>query len=307
MSSLDPAHTRTCLVVSDGRRGIENQALGLAEAVARLTPLRLMPIHLPRTGRLPDPGPIQPELWIGCGRAAVRASEVHRKAFPDAVMVYVQHPRRHMEQFDLIIPPRHDQVRGDNVFPILGSPNRITSARLDEGASGFEDQLAALPGPRVAILIGGDSKHHRMSPDVQTYLLERLERLHIQGVSLMITVSRRTPDRLVSRLTDRLGDAQRVWLHTGEGANPYFAFLKHADWIVVTEDSTNMLTEAASTGTPVYRLGLDGHPGKFIHLYEELESMGAVRPWLGELEEWTYEPLDETARAAHEVLALLNP
>ena len=90
----------------------------------------------------------------------------------------------------------------------------------------------------MAVLIGGDSKHHRMSPAVQTYLIERLESLHVHGVSLMITVSRRTPDSLVQRLKDRLGEAKRVWLHTGDGSNPYFAFLKHADWILVTEDST---------------------------------------------------------------------
>lgn len=305
MSAQD-LQTRTCFVVSDGRRGIENQALGLAEAVARLTPMRLMPIHLPRTGRIPDPGPLQPELWIGCGRAAVRAAQTHRKAFPDAKMIYVQHPRRDLDLFDLIIPPRHDKLNGPKVFPILGSPNRISRERLADGAAPFADRVEALPGPRVAMLIGGDSKHHCMSDAVQTYLLERIEDLHVHGVSLMITVSRRTPDTLVNRLKDRIGEASRVWLHDGSGQNPYFAFLKCADWIFVTEDSTNMLTEAASTGTPVYRLGLDGNPGKFTNLYEELESCGAVRPWLGQLEEWSYEPLQETARAAQQVLALLD-
>lgn len=297
---------RTCFVVSDGRRGIENQALGLAEAVARLTPLRIMPVHVPRSGRLPDPGLIAPELWIGCGRAAVRASEMHRKAYPDAVMVYVQHPREGMKRFDLIVPPRHDRVVGPNVFPIIGSPNRITPERLAEAGAAFAERAADLPAPRAAVLVGGDSKHHRFTPEVAAYLLDRLAWLRSRGVSLMITVSRRTPDDFTAALAHRFARDDGVWLHQGDGANPYFAFLHFADWILVTEDSTNMLTEAASTGRPVFRLPLDGDAGKFKRLYGELEATDAVHPFLGRLERWDYTPLHETGRAARRVLEILD-
>ena len=301
-----PPANRTCFVVSDGRRGIENQALGLAEAVARLTPLRLMPVHVPRSGALPDPGAIEPELWIGCGRAAVRASAAHRKAFPGTVMVYAQHPRDGLDRFDLVIPPRHDRLSGPNVFSLLGSPNRITRSRLEDGAAPFAERVEALPAPRAAVLIGGDSKHHRFTADVSDYLLDRLVLLRQRGVSLMITVSRRTPQTFTDALQDRFGADAGVWLHAGAGENPYFAFLHFADWIFVTEDSTNMLTEAASTGTPVFRLGLDGDAGKFTHLYHELEAAGALRPFLGRLERWDYTPLHETERAAHRVLEILD-
>ena len=121
----------------------------------------------------------------------------------------------------------------------------------------------------------------------------------------MITVSRRTPDALTTALRERYGQAERVWFHEGDGPNPYFAFLSAADWICVTEDSTNMLCEAAATGAPVYRLGVEGDPGKFRHLYAGLEGVGAVRPYLGRLESWEYEPLHETDRAAQAVLEIL--
>ena len=302
----DTPRERTCFVVSDGRRGIENQALGLGEAVARLTPLKLIPVHVPRTGTLPDPGPIAPELWIGCGRAAVRASEAHAKAYPGAAMVYVQHPREAVSRFDLVVPPRHDRLRGPNVFPILGSPNRITPERLEEGRHGFADRIEALRGPRAAVLIGGDSKHHRMSQDVCDYLLERLVTVRQRGISLMVTVSRRTPESLTAALAARFAGDEGVWLHTGGADNPYFAFLAAADWIFVTEDSTNMLTEAAATGKPVFRLGVDGDPGKFRALYAGLEGQGALRPWLGTLHDWEYPPLDETGRAARRVVEILD-
>jgi len=297
----------SCFVVSDGRRGIENQALGLAEAVGRLTPLRSLPVHLDKGGDPPDPGPIAPDLWIGCGRAAVKAAPGFRRAHPNAVMVYVQDPRAHHEVFDLIVPPRHDRLTGRNVLPVLGSPNRIHAERLAEAREAFAAELERLPGPRAAFLIGGDSKHHRFSNAACDYLLGRVEQVRQMGLSLMITTSRRTPPRLTAALAARYGEAGDVWLHQSQGPNPYFAFLAGADFIFVTEDSTNMLTEAATTGAPVFRLGVDGSPGKFRRLYAGLEGHGALRPWLGALHRWDYPKLDETGRAARAVLEILRP
>ncbi|WP_019959763.1 mitochondrial fission ELM1 family protein [Woodsholea maritima] len=300
------ADHKTCFVVSDGRRGIENQALGLGEALARKMALQIMPIQVPRTGAIPDPGSIAPDIWIGCGRAAVRAARLHKRAFPKAKFVYVQDPRAGHELFDLIVPPFHDDLKGPNVLPILGSPNRVTPARLKDGVEPFKARIATLAGPRIAVLIGGDSKHHHFTPAVGHYLLERLEDLRDLGASLMITTSRRTPEAFVGLLKTRFMDDSRVWLHEGEGPNPYFAFLASANWIFVTEDSTNMLTEAAATGTPVYRLPLEGKPSKFTRLYEQLEGHGSVRPWLGQLEDWTYSPLRETERVAQRLLEMMG-
>jgi mitochondrial fission protein ELM1 len=295
----------SCFVVSDGRRGIENQALGLAEAVGRVRPVRVLPIHLDKGGDPPDPGPIAPDLWIGCGRAAVKAAPGFRRAHPEALMVYVQDPRTDHEIFDLIVPPRHDRLTGRNVLPILGSPNRIHAGRLAEARDTFNAELAGLPGPRATFLIGGDSKHHRFSKSACDYLLGRIEQVRQMGLSLMITTSRRTPPALMSALAERYSEASDVWLHQGDGANPYFAFLAGADFIFVTEDSTNMLTEAAGTGNPVFKLGVDANPGKFRALYAGLEGQGALRPWLGTLQAWDYPPLEETERAALRVLEIL--
>lgn len=293
-----------CLVVSDGRRGIENQALGLAEAVSRLSPMTIDTLHVPPSGAVPPP-PGGMDLWIGCGRAAVRAVHDHRKALPRAQFVYVQDPRSDHDVFDLIVAPRHDRLSGENVFNMIGSPNRVTPERLADGAGAFAKRLTALPGPRATVLIGGDSKHHRFTPQTCEYLIEALERIRAQAGSVMITPSRRSPAAFRQALWERFGRDPNVWLHDGNGENPYFAFLAAADWICVTEDSTNMLCEAASAGKPVYRLPIEGRPGKFRRLYAALEGAGAVRPFLGRLERWEAPRLDGTRRAAQAVLEML--
>lgn len=293
--------------VADTRRGVENQAVGLAEAVARaLGHAVVARVTIRDDGFVTLPEGEAPDLWIGCGRPALKLARRHRKIFPEARFVYVQDPRGHYDRFDLIVAPGHDRVRAANAVSMIGSPHRVSPDRLAEGKAVFAEQLAALPAPRAAVMIGGPSKRFKVTPEVAANLEARLDALLQAGYSLMVSVSRRTPEALTNALKSRFGDDARVWMFDGDGANPYFAFLAAADLICVTEDSTNMLVEAASTGTPVYALPLDGDPGKFSRLYGALEAHGAMRPLLGPVESWTYPPLDETTRAAKLVIERLG-
>ncbi|WP_417485015.1 mitochondrial fission ELM1 family protein [Maricaulis salignorans] len=298
-----PPPSLICWVVSDGRRGIENQALGLAEAVqaqlaAAGTGMRIgrAVAHKDGSVALPDCGP--PDLWIGCGRAAIKLAGRHRRTFTRCFFTYVQDPRTRYRDFDLILAPAHDRLTRPNALAMIGSPNRISATLLEDGRAGFAAQIEALAPPRAAVLIGGDSKRFRLTPRIADYLVKRLEGLLADNVSLMITASRRTPKALSDRLSQAFAGHPRVWLFDGEGENPYFAFLAAADWIFVTEESTNMLVEASATGKPVYALPMDGSAGKFTRLHAALEAHGAMRPWLGRLEKWSYTPLAETDRAA---------
>ncbi|MEL6364030.1 MAG: mitochondrial fission ELM1 family protein [Pseudomonadota bacterium] len=315
----------SCWVVTDGRRGIENQALGLAEAVARQRPVT---IHrrqivvrdpwrsLPRTlwgdpfSRLDRDRssllrPPYPDLWISTGRLAVPFAMAVRSRPNPPFVVQTQDPRAPSKDFDLIIPPHHDGLTGDKVFPILGSPNRLTGARLADDAALLAPVLAHLPSPRVAVLVGGDSRSHKLSPARAEEIAAALKALVDQGAGLMVTTSRRTPDIATARLKAAL-DPARAFFWTGEpvGAleNPYFGMLGLADHVLVTEDTTNMAAEAAGTGKPVHVLALDGGSTKFDLFHRQLRNYGAARWFTGALDSWTYTPLRETDRAAGEII-----
>ncbi|MFY0638110.1 mitochondrial fission ELM1 family protein [Maricaulis maris] len=303
--SVDANTGTTIWVVSDGRRGIENQALGLAEALEpRLDgPVQIERVVVRKDGFVTLPANSTPDIWIGCGRAAIPLAGRQRRIFPDCFFVYVQDPRSRHSDFDLIVAPRHDRLAGANVIPMIGSPNRVTGATLSHGQAGFTRQIEALPSPRATVLIGGDSKRFKLDTPAADYLEARLDALHAQDLSLMITVSRRTPEPVRDRFRRHFANRDRIWYFDGEGPNPYFAFLAAADWIFVTEESTNMLVEACATGAPVYVLPLSGTPGKFARLHADLEAHGAVRPYLGACDRWHYEPLQETQRVAEQLLA----
>jgi mitochondrial fission protein ELM1 len=315
-SEANSPSTLSCWVVSDGRRGIENQPLGLAEAVAEKLAVQGVTLEIGKViarkdGFVTLPGNDSPDLWLGCGRAAVGLVRKHRRIFPDCFYAYVQDPRTRYRDFDLIIAPGHDRLRRKNAVSMVGSPNRISADKLVEGKAEFSEKLATLQSPRVAVLIGGDSKRFKLDKKITAYLLQRLSEMLEAGHQLMITVSRRTPAATRKALAQRFGADERVWYFDGSdedaGDNPYFAFLAAADWILVTEESTNMLVEAAGCGKPVYVLPMAGEPGKFAGLHSALEGSGHVRPYLGQLDKWTCPPLNETVRISELLLARWLP
>lgn len=313
-------------VVSDGRAGIENQALGLAEAVARLTSAEITIkrvawrrafSRLPTALQAPwmrdpssdDPFPVPgdpwPDLWIATGRASLPFSLAAKaRSGGRTFVVQTQNPRLSPARFDLVVAPAHDGLEGDNVFEIVGATHRITPEALAEGAAPFLDRLNALPRPRVAALIGGRSSAFDLTPDHASNLAERIAAaVRAHGGSLMLTFSRRTPEAAREAMTAKLAQVPG-WIWDSEGENPLFAFLHAADHVLVTEDSANMATEAASTGKPVHILPMvpRGPAGKFQRLHDELQALGATRRFDGALDAWTYPPLNETERAARAVL-----
>ncbi len=313
-------------VVSDGRAGIENQALGLAEAIQRLGPaeivikrIRWQPLfdRLPSALKqpwmldaasdapFPQAGETWHDLWIATGRATLPLSlAVHRRSHGKTFVVQTQDPRLNPSRFDMVVAPAHDGLSGDNVFEIVGSPHRITPDRIAEAAPAFAERLTPLPHPRVAVLIGGRSAAFDLTPDHARILAEDMaSAISTGGGSLMLTFSRRTPPEVRRIMTERLSSLPgMIWDETGD--NPLFAFMHAADHILVTEDSANMATEAASTGKPVHILPMVPRkpPGKFARLHADLEDHGATRPFDGDLTPWTYAPLNETERAARAVL-----
>jgi len=313
-------------VVSDGRAGIENQALGLAEAVGRLTPagitlkrIRWKPLFDrwpsalktpamldPASDPLAAPFPdLWPDLWIAAGRATLPLSvRVRRWSDGRTFVVQAQDPRWATRRFDMVVAPAHDRLSGDNVFEITGSPHRVTPERIAAAAPAFAGRLAALPRPRVAVLVGGRSSAFDLTEAHAARLADRIAAaIRDAGGSLMLTFSRRTPEPARRAMTERLSGLPG-WIWDGTGDNPLFAFLHLADHVLVTEDSANMAAEAASTGKPVHVLPMVPlkPAGKFDRLHADLEARGAARPFDGTLSTWTYEPLAETDRAARAVL-----
>ena len=317
-----PAEPVQVWAVSDGRAGIENQALGLAEAMARRAPIKLtvkrVELRTPWSwlppGFVPAPRqalsigsdamePPWPDIFIGCGRASVPfALSVRDWSNRKTFVVQLQDPRVNPREFDVVIPPIHDGLEGQNVLPIVGACHRVTPEKIDEAVLDFPTQLEDFPSPRFAVLIGGKSKRQDISARRARDIADTLARVQREtGGTLMATLSRRTSDAARLQFRTWLAPHCAVF-YEGDGPNPYFAMLGAADHIFVTADSVNMATEAAATAKPVHVLDVDGRAGKLQRFHQSLARRGCSRRFNGRLETWSYPPLLETDRAAAAVL-----
>jgi mitochondrial fission protein ELM1 len=298
-----------CWIITEGIAGTENQCIGIAEALGVVPEIKRVKLRQPwkslspflkfeRAGsfipRLEGPWP---DLLIAGGRKAIAAARHIKKASGGQTFtLFVQDPRIATKYFDLVIVPAHDRARGENVLVTDASPNRITAQKL-ENAKGRFPAFNELKSPRVAVLVGGDSKAHKLTEPVMQKLAAQLKGL---DAGLMVTMSRRTGKAHEKTLRNALaGTGAFIW--NGEGENPYFAMLAHADYIIVTSDSVSMLSEAGTTGKPVYMVPLEGGSPRLDKLHKNLINKGITRVFDGKLENWVYIPLNDAQKAADEI------
>lgn len=311
----------TAWVLTDGKAGDEAPCVGLVEALGlepilrRVAPRPLFALAMPRgpidprdaPGRSESPiAPPFPDLVVASGRRAIPyLRAVKRASAGRAFTVVLKDPRAGLGSADLIWVPAHDSLRGPNVIVTLTAPHRISAARLDAARRRPDPRLAGLGRPRVAVLLGGDSRHHRFATADIARLAEGLRSLVAEGAALAATASRRTPPPLRAALAE-IASAPRHFLWDGTGENPYLDLLASADAIVVTADSTNMVGEAAATGVPVLVFEPSGGHPKIRAFLDGLAQHGAVRPFAGRLEAFSYQPLDSTREIARAVAAGLD-
>lgn len=307
-------------IITDGSAGMDVQALGLAQAlgldvhikhVAPSAPWRHAAPWGPadpkdRIGR-PDSAlfaPPWPAVCIATGRASapyIRA--IRRKAGSQTYCIVLQDSKAGTGIADLIWVPEHDRLRGANVITTPTSPHGYSADLLSRLRAACPPEIAALPSPRVAVILGGKNKIYRFTDADDDRLQTALASLGALGASFLITPSRRSHQRLIRTVDEATANHPRI-LWDGHGSNPYPNFLAHADMFVVTADSVNMTGEACATGKPVYVFEPTGGSAKFSRFHEALRRTGATRllpDRVQRFDKWSYEPLDSAGTIAAEV------
>jgi mitochondrial fission protein ELM1 len=307
-------------VLHDGKAGMASQSLGLAEATGFPFIERALTIHWPWAWLPPqlwiapftavsDAGrPLAapwPDVIIACGRnAAIPALAIRRASAGKTIAVQVQDPRVGRNEFDLMVVPEHDRLRGANVITSTGALNRVTAGKLVAERHRFP-QLAALPRPVLGVLIGGSNRSYRLTLGRLAEIADAVATVVREtGGSVVLTPSRRTGEAGIALLRQCLaGLPVSIWDMTGD--NPYYAYLANADAFLVTADSVSMVSEAAATGKPVHIIELAGGDRKFARFHNAMRNAGITRPFRGDIEEWSYPPVDDTVRAGAVLRALV--
>lgn len=304
------------VVLSDGRAGHDTQTFGLAAAlgvdkkVAPIAPRGLFKLLAPF-------GPVdprdaaclrryRPDIVIAAGRRMIPALRYMKKiTLGKTFTIYLNKPHSGLNTADLIIAPSHDALSGANVISTITPANSLTESQLAATRKNPDPRIGALPGKRIALLIGGDSHHFKFTPQAQKQLAHIARQICLTGASLMASPSRRTPPPLIDMLKNHLR-AFPSFLWDGTGENPYLSLLACADAFLITADSVNMISEAAATGAPIHIFTPPGGHPKLIKFQNKLAAVGVLRFWHGAIEDWRYDPINATPMIAQSVISSYN-
>ena len=200
--------------------------------------------------------PPWPDLVIGCGcRSVGVAWEIRRRAGPGTRLVQLGRPRADLDRFDLVVTtPQYRLPTRPNVLHLALPLSRFDYEVRERAAAEWAPRFAALPSPRIALLVGGSAKPFVFDvPAAGRLAAEASALARAEGGSLLVSTSRRTPADAAQALGVELTVPAHVhcWTPAG-GPNPYLAYIALADAFVVTGDSASMLAEACSTGRRVW-------------------------------------------------------
>ena len=310
----------TTVALHDGHAGNARQALALARALdpdagelelSTRAPWRwLAPRRLPGSpqafgaafGSLTGV-----ELAIGCGRQSALATRVLQSR--GSRVVQILDPRIDPAHWDVVVAPDHDRLHGGNVVSMLGSLHPIDDLWLAASRRAFP-HLAECPSTHSVLMVGGPTRHAALGEGDFSALLQALATLiGAEGGSFSVVASRRTPPvwrQAIARIPAALPGVR--WCGDHDGPNPYAGLLGHADRIICTPDSVNMLSEAAATLAPVFAWqphAVSGRPRRFL---EALLERGRIRA-LGQhmqMQHFETDPLRETARVAESIRRRLD-
>ena len=297
------------LLLTQGMHGMLSQVEGLAKALKfnfkhqkiklkslwNYIPPKLTPIS---ENLLTEKFVCDSKIIISCGRKSVIPSIALKKRFKDEIFnIHIQDPKVSHNHFDLIVSPEHDGIKGNNVITTKGAIHYLTKKEIMVHSKylNFNKEKKQI----VAFIIGGPNKYYDYSEEQIHYIFNKVKTLFTPDkFKIVIVPSYRTPERVIKRAFNTFNFNHHVLKVVYKKA--YLSSLAIADYIVVTCDSTSMISEAAVSGKPVYVAMMKSKKTskRFKNFYNQFSSLGITRELKDSIDNWTYDKLDEANRIA---------
>ena len=298
------------LLLTEGLHGMISQVEGLAKALdleyfhekIELNNFwKLIPPSLTPVKKYVFKNNIEKEfdIIISCGRKSVVPSIYLKKnSNKNIINIHIQNPKVSFNNFNYIIAPEHDGISGKNVILSKGALHYLTIEEI-ENSRDYLQNLTNIKKDIITLILGGPTKYYNYSTQsIKSIFLKIKYLAEKNNLHSIIIPSNRTPKETVSL-------AKKVFLDNTTiidtiDKKAYLSSLGLAKYIVVTCDSTSMISEAALTGKPVYvaMIKAKRDDNRFKEFRKIFENMNILRKLEDKLETWSYEKLDEANRIA---------
>ena len=248
------------------------------------------------------------DVIISCGRKSVIPS-IHLKntANKKVFNIHIQDPKIDLNHFDFIVAPEHDAIQGQNVISTKGAIHYLTENEISENKDYLNSFIKKDDRKIWTLILGGPTKYYDYSTKNMKHIFTSLYKLlKKHDFQLVVIPSMRTPINTIHYAREFFGDNHTIIMDVDKKA--YLSALALSENIIVTCDSSSMISEAALTGKPIYIASIlprknDKRFQSFRNLFRELNI---TRNLGEEVENWTYEKLDETNRVANIIKQKIN-
>jgi len=238
------------------------------------------------------------KVVISCGRKSVIPSILLKKRFKKEIFtIHIQDPKVNLNNFDTIICPEHDNLKGENVIKTKGAIHYLTKEEIKKNI----DYLKPKNGEKkiVTFILGGPNKYYNFSEKQMDKMFAKIKNMFISSkYKLIVIPSYRTPENILKLAFNYFNQDHLVIKERDKKA--YLSSLGLAEIIIVTCDSTSMISEAAITGKPVYVAQMEHGRSiiRFEKFYKLFKDLGIIRNLENKIEHWSYHELDEVNRSA---------
>ena len=242
------------------------------------------------------------DIVISCGRKSVIPSIYLKKKFKSKIInIHIQEPKVSLDNFDFVVAPEHDGLKGSNVLTSKGAVHYLTNGELDENENYLKSRIST-EKKVVTLILGGPTRYYDYNNQVIDSLFSKIEHNFLKNnYQLIVVPSMRTPQDLIEKAKNYFDTDQIVIPNVDKKA--YLSSLKISDHIVVTCDSTSMISEAAITGKPIYVAQMPAikNNKRFKSFFNLFESLNIIKELNNSVESWTYTKLNETKKIADQI------
>ena len=298
------------LLLTEGLHGMISQVEGLAKALNleyfhekielnnfwKLIPPSLTPIN-----KYVFKNKIEKDfdIIISCGRKSVIPSIYLKKnSNKNIINIHIQNPKVSFNNFNYIIAPEHDRISGKNVISSKGALHYLTIEEIEKFKAYLLNKINTKKNI-LTLILGGPTKYYNYSTQNIRSIFYKIKNLTKKNnLHLIVIPSNRTPKETV--LLAKSEFVKDTTIINTVDKKAYLSALCIAKYIVVTCDSSSMISEAAITGKPVYVAMIETKRSdkRFIDFRNLFENMNILRKLDDKLETWSYEKLDEANRIA---------
>ena len=295
------------LLLTEGMHGMISQVEGLAKALdldfihekIELNNFwKLIPPKITPTKSFVFKNNIEHEfnIVISCGRKSVIPSIYLKKKFKEKIInIHIQDPKVSLTNFDFVVAPEHDGLIGKNVISTKGAIHYLRENELDENISYLKPKIKK--EKIVTLVVGGPNKYYDYKLSLVEEIFSKIKQNFINNdYQLIFIPSMRTPKNVIDQAKNYFDNDQIIVTEIDKKA--YLSSLRLADYIVVTCDSTSMISEAAITGKPIYVAQMPHIKNnyRFKKFFEMFRKLNITKDLSDNLEVWKYEKLNETDR-----------